>query len=117
MTTRRPRNVIAPLVRDGEPECTTQCPAYRPGEIKEGVSCLVRAAPRCAETWEDTQAGDECAPGLRQERDEARAARDESRRKQLALEALATGFEARSLAEARGWGYLYANTCSPAKEG
>lgn len=33
--------------------------------------------------------------------------RDEARRKQLALEVLATGFDAQKLAEERGWSYLY----------
>jgi hypothetical protein len=33
--------------------------------------------------------------------------RDDARRKQLVLEVLATGFDARKLAEERGWFYLY----------
>lgn len=56
---------IAPRIVEGEPECTTQCPAYHEGEVKQGDVCYVRASGSCQETYENTQPGDMCAPMLR----------------------------------------------------
>lgn len=42
-----------------------------------------------------------------------RAERDDAQRKQLALEALATGIPAKDIAKARGWGHLYGEIRSP----
>lgn len=92
-----------PRVSDGEPFCSgTDCPYFHFTEWAGGKVLSGKCSH--ASLLGYAMAGTLCIPGLRAQRDEALAQRDEAR-KELCVRAF--GSQAEIVAHARGWLYLY----------